>query len=241
MNDGLTLLIYGGAKVGKSWFADTAPGPRLILDSEGGNGILFTPSKKTTWDPRQSAPPQEDGTWDSCIVHVHDFAQVQKAYDWLNSGQHPFNSVVIDSISEVQQRCVDSIAGTEKLKYDDWGILLRIVSDVVRRFRDLANHPTKPLRAVILIAMATVDNGRYVPYVQGQLLVRLPYYMDVCGYMMAQPDGNGGEQRFLMIGRDYRWLTGERLGGRLGPYIYIPDNDQTVTRMLDMVFKEGNP
>ncbi len=208
MSHGLTFLIYGDAKVGKSWLSDTAPRPRLILDSEGGNGVRFTASKN----------------------------QVTKAFDWLNSGQHPFQSVAIDSISEVQQRCVDSIAGTEKLKYDDWGLLLRIVSDVVRRFRDLANHPTRPLRAVILIAMATQDNGRYVPYVQGQLSVRLPYYMDLCMYMMVQQDGNGGENRFLMIQRDPRWLSGERVGGRLGPYIYIPPNDNTVERILETVF-----
>jgi AAA domain len=101
--DGVSFIVYGDSKVGKSWLGDTTPRPRLVLDAEGGS--RFTPSRKITWDPAAQKPPPDDGTWDSCLVPVHSYNAVKMAYDWLYSAQHPFNSVVLDSISEIQQKC----------------------------------------------------------------------------------------------------------------------------------------
>lgn len=231
--NGLSVLVYGESKAGKSWFGDTTPGPRLVLDAEGGS--RFTPSKKTTWDPLRGAPPEADGSWETCLVAVRDFSTVLRAFEWLNSGQHPFESVVIDSISEVQQRCVDSIAGTDIMKTQDWGTLLRQVSAVVRQFRDLITHPTKPLRAVIFIAMMRTNaDGKAGPYVQGQLATVLPYYEDLCGYLFVQQLDDGTRLRRLLISTHPNFICGERVGGRLGLVVDNPN----VSHMLDVVFGE---
>lgn len=236
---GLAFLIHGPSKAGKSWLSDTAPAPRLILDSEGGNAIRWTPSRKIYWDPVTQAPPVPDGTWESCIVHVREFNTIIKAFEWLNSGQHHFNSVSLDSISEIQQRCIDSLVGANQLRTQDWGDVLRKVSSVVRSFRDLTNHPIKPLRAVVFIAMSKDFNGTMKPYVQGALATTLPYYLDLVGYLMVTPPDELGQcHRFLMIQPSNQYLSGERVGGRLGPYVYIPNNDVTVTRMLEVIFQE---
>lgn len=243
MSDGgLAFLIHGPAKAGKSWLSDTSPAPRLILDSEGGNAIRWTPSKKVYWDPVTEVPPVPDGTWDSCIVHVRDFNTVIKAFEWLNSGQHHFVSVSLDSISEIQQRCIDSLVGANQLRTQDWGDVLRKVSSVVRNFRDLTNHPIKPLRAIVFIAMSKeAKDGMMRPYVQGALATTLPYYLDLVAYLMVTPPDELGQcHRFLMIQPSNQYLSGERVGGRLGPYVYIPDNDVTVTRMLNTIF-DGVP
>lgn len=241
LGNGLSILVHGASKSGKSWLADTSVPPRLVLDAEGGNGTRWTPSKKAFWDPTREAPPQADGSWETCIVNVRDYISVQRAYEWLNSGQHPFRSVTIDSVSETQQRGVDALVGTEIMKTQDWGTLLRQMSKLIRDFRDLINHPTNPLSTVLFIAMTRADAaGRHVPYVQGQLATVLPYQVDVLGYLNQVPDPNtpGAFNRFMMIQPDPGYLSGERVGGRLGGYVHIPDNDQTVTKMLAMVFGE---
>ena len=110
----LSILVHGASKVGKSWMGDSTPAPRLILDAEGGS--RFTPSKKVVWDPLTEEPPKASEDWDTCIVYVKDYDTVLKAYDWLNQSNHPFKSVVLDSISEIQQRCVDSIAGVKAMR-----------------------------------------------------------------------------------------------------------------------------
>lgn len=242
MTEGLSFLVHGPSKTGKSWLADTSPSPRLVLDAEGGNGTRWTPSRKVFWDPLAGAPPEYDGRWDTCIVNVRSYPTVKRAYDWLNMGQHPFASATMDSVSETQQRCVDDLVGTDLMKTQDWGTLLREMSKTIRDFRDLTSHPTRPLSAVVFICMSREVNGKQKPYVQGQLSTILPYQVDVLGYLDKIPDPNqpGVSNRFLMIqpgmaGRCYE--SGERVGGRLGAYLHVPDNDQTVQRMLDLVFQ----
>jgi AAA domain len=227
---GINAIIYGPKGAGKSRLGDTTPAPRVVLDAEAGS--RFTPSRKKRWDPVSERPPEADGTWDTALVTVRDFRAVQKAYEWLNSGQHPFRSVVIDSISEVQQRGVDDIAGTKQMQTQDWGQLLRIVSDLVRKFRDLISHPTNPLDAVVFIAMARQREGQWEPHVQGQLATTMPYYVDVVSYLAPVLNPETGEIiRRLFCGPFQGYMTGERVGGCLGPYIDNP----TVTGMLGMI------
>lgn len=209
----LSLLVHGLSKTGKTWLGDTAPAPRCVLDAEGGN--RFTASRKVYWDPTQSAPPAADGTWDTCVVLVRDFQTIQQAYQWFAAGQHPFRSVIVDSISEVQQRCVDSLVGTDPMKMQNWGDLLRQMSDLVRKLRDLTIHPSNPLEAIVIIAMTRkVDGERYVPYVQGQLATTLPYYIDVTGYFFTE-QGPDGLVRRLLVAPHPQFEAGDRTG-RLG-------------------------
>jgi hypothetical protein len=241
---GFSLLVHGKAKTGKSTLSDTGPAPRLVLDAEGGNGTTWTPSRKTVWDPNTEAPPENDGTWETCIVNVRKFMDVQRAYEWLNSGQHPFRAVTIDSVSETQQRGVDEIAGTNQMQTQNWGELLRRMSKLIRDFRDLVNHPTNPLDVVTFIAMTREVGGMQQPYVQGQLATILPYQVDVVGYLQQVQDFNvpGKLDRFLMFKPDPAYSCGERVGGRLGPWLEVKDHDRTIEQMLDLIFdsKENN-
>lgn len=229
---GISAIVHGPAKSGKSFLGDTTPGPRLILDAEMGS--RFTPSKKKTWDPTREAPPVADGTWDTCIVYVRDYRSVLKAYEWLDSGKHPFRSVVLDSISEIQQRAVDALAGIQQPTQQDWGTLLRQVSDLVRRFRDLTTNPVKPLDAVVFIAMTRQGrdgDSTWRPHVQGSLATVLPYYTDVVGYLCIAPGPEGTSVRRLFVGSIPGFETGERVGGRLGDCIDNPN----ITEMLARV------
>lgn len=227
---GISVITYGPSKSGKSTLGDTTPGPRLVLDAEMGS--RFTPSKKVEWDPVRYAPPEPDGSWDTAIVPVHSYTTVLKAYEWLNSGKHPFRSVVMDSISEVQQRLADSLVGTNPLQLQDWGTMLRQASDLVRKFRDLTTHPVKPLAAVLFIAMAHQRNdGTWHPHVQGQLKTTLPYYVDLLTHLQAVTLEDGSVVRRLIIGPTPGYETGERVGGRLGHFI---DNPR-IADMLDVI------
>ena len=207
---GISMLIHGNSKAGKTYLANTAPGPRLILDAEGGTRFLKT--NKIVWDPRQ--PPPDCKPDDTVLVYIRDFGSLAHAYQWLAAGKHPFNSVILDSISEIQQRCIDALVGTEQMKLQDWGELARKVAKLVRDYRDLLIHPTKPLQTVILIAMTRKDNtsGKYSPYVQGQLAIALPFYIDLVGFLQAQQDESGNMQRYLLVQPHNQYEAGDRTG-----------------------------
>jgi AAA domain len=234
------MIIFGASKCGKSWLGSTTPAPRLILDAESGS--RFVPGRKTRWDPKTQQPPQADDTWETCLVPVHDYATVQAALQWLISGSHPFNSVVLDSISEIQQRAVDSLVGTDQMRQQDWGALLRVVSDTVRKFRDLVSNPVHPLWAVVYLAMAMQRDGKWRPLVQGQLRDYLPYYADICGYLFANPpiDAAGtwpGNRLLVMSHPDFE--TGQRVGGVFGQIIDNPDISQMVRTVYDALNNQG--
>jgi hypothetical protein len=235
----LTMMVYGESKVGKSTFAVTAPYPRLMLDVEGGH--RFLPINVKYWDPMREEPPQADGTWDTVVVQVRDYDVVLKAFQWLQSGKHQFKSLIIDSISELQVKCMDNIAGTEQMKMQQWGELLRHMGALLRDLRDLTMHATQPLEAVVLTAMAKRGQDDLMhPYLQGQLAVQAPYFYDVLGYisneMIPNPDPTQlpYRARRMYVERTDKFEAGERVQGRLGSV--VEQENLGVERMLDMIF-----
>lgn len=223
----LSLLVHGESKVGKTWLGDSTPAPRLILDAEG--GIQWTNSVKCWWDPAFEPPPilgqgrPAPGAdvayldWQTCVVTVRDWSTVQQAYQWLNFGQHVFTSVTLDSISEVQKRAKDNLVGPMgEMRTQDWGALLSQMEMLVRQFRDLTMHPTRPLQCVCVIAFTREQSGKFRPYVQGQLSITMPYFLDIIGYLFAQRMEDGSVVRRLLVGPDAQFEAGERVGGRLG-------------------------
>lgn len=235
----LTVMVYGESKVGKSTFAVTAPYPRLMLDVEGGH--RFLPIVVKYWDPLREEPPVADGTWDTVVVQVRDYDTVIKTYQWLQLGKHQFKSLIIDSISELQVKCMDSIAGTEQMKMQQWGELLRHMGGLLRDLRDLTMHPTNPLEAVVLTAMSkTSQDGRHRPYLQGQLQIQAPYFYDILGALTLEqhqsidPMQAPQKVRRMYVERTNEFEAGERVQGRLGAI--VEQGNLSIDRMLDMIF-----
>jgi hypothetical protein len=227
MTDALTIVVHGESGVGKSWLADSAPSPRLILDVEG--GVRFTPSDKVEWNA-QDAPP----TADTVVVHVRDLATVQQAFQWLNSGKHPFRSVVIDSLSEMQKRAVDSIAGSAQMKTQDWGTLLRKMEGMVRAFRDLTSHPSAPLECVVFVCGTKVESetGKLRPNLQGQMGTTLPYYVDVVAHLALTNGDEPGEYVRRATFRPVGDVVAKDRTGRLGSHM----DDPTIPALFAAVY-----
>lgn len=248
----LSMIIHGYSKVGKSLLGASTPWPRVILDVEA--AARFLPIKGRIWDPTDpppEAPKVAKGQpeWDTAIVPVREWRDVLKVLDWLKQGDHPFRSVTVDSISELQYRYVEHVAGRGQMKIQDWGAALREVGGFVRDLRDLTMHPTHPLEAVVLTSMTKEDQqGVMRPYLQGQLRDQIPYLPDVCAWLYVEPDEDGVETRWLQTRRMNFKEAGERVGGRIPPIIQLPQvtgetedeiraKNTTFEKLIKMVFK----
>jgi hypothetical protein len=212
-----------------------------MLDIEGGH--RFLPINVKYWDPIREEPPMADGTWDTVVVKVNDYDVVMKAFQWLQAGKHQFRSLIIDSISELQVKCMDNIAGTEQMKMQQWGELLRHMGALLRDLRDLTMHPTQPLEAIVLTAMSRKgQDGVYRPYLQGQLAIQAPYFYDILGAITVEQVPNPDPMqppykvRRMYVERTPEYEAGERVQGRLGKV--VEQGDLGIERMLDMVFGE---
>jgi hypothetical protein len=253
MNPALSMLVHGPSGAGKSLLGVSTPWPRLLLDCEAAH--RFLPLKVSYWDPAVPPPaPPETGpdgepSWDTAVVVVRDWKDVLSALDWLKQGEHPFRSVTVDSISELQYRYVEHAAGRGQMKIQDWGAALREVGGFCRDLRDLTEHPTNPVSAVVFTSMTKEDGqGVMRPYLQGQLRDQIPYLFDVCAWLYVEADANGVETRFLQTRRMNGKEAKERVNGRIPPIIQLPDvsgeteaeirkKNTTFEKLIKMVFK----
>lgn len=218
----LSILLHGDAGVGKSRLAGTAPTPSLILDAEG--RARYLPGRKIEWDPLRDAPPAVDGAWDMCIVSVTDFKVLSRVFQWLQSGQHGFVSVALDSLMEVQKRYIEELVGMEQLQTQDWGSVLRHLEALVRNYRDLVLSPANTVDCVVFTVGTRVnENGRYEPLLQGALRQTLPYLMDTVGYLYVTHDADGSLQRNLLVQPTQTIVAKDGTGLLGGPVIASPN------------------
>jgi hypothetical protein len=102
-------------------------------------------------------------------------------------------------------------------------------------------HPTQPLEAVVLTAMARPGaDGRSRPYLQGQLAIQAPYFYDILGAIAVESVPNPDPMqapykvRRMYVERTDKYEAGERVQGRLGSV--VEQENLGVERMLDLVF-----
>jgi hypothetical protein len=208
---GPVLLVHGWQKAGKSSLGDSGPRPVLTLDVE--TAAMFTPSRKVFWNPVREPVPVADGSWDTCVVLVHEFATLDATLQVMNRGQHPFNSVNVDSVPSIQQRVMMAAAGYGKMERDDWGKLLRQTTGIIWGFKDLVTHPTRQVWAVTFVCQTHFDHrqGKFRPFLMGQSADYVPYIPDLEGWVYIAPDGS----RRMWCGPSDQYETGNRLWGRL--------------------------
>ena len=187
------LLLFGEPKTGKTSLAETAPGPRLILDAEGGTDWLATSTVE--WDPNQGPPPEVDSDV-SVVVHVTDWELVERINRWLQQGNHQFRSVILDSLTEMQKQAKRSITDTG-MQLKDWGTLYDKMDAPLRDLRDLTKAPGSPVEVVIITALANTRDDRTVPDVQGSMARSLAGQMDTIAFLRPgsmRSDGTVGRE-----------------------------------------------
>ena len=202
----LTALVYGASGAGKSWLGATTPVPRLIIDLEG--RARYTPDgeQATQWngiDPLLNA----DGTsaiprspTRTVIVTVTEVKTLDSVYQWLRSGKHPFVSVTLDSLMFAQMRTRSDISsGSADFRTQDWGTLLWKIERLVTQFHDLTLLPVTKVRSVVFLAGSTMKDGFLVPMMQGQIGSKLPYLVDMAGYLQATRTEAGELVRQLIV------------------------------------------
>jgi len=83
-----TFAIYGDVGVGKTTFTSYAPNP-LLIDAEGGRASIA----KTPNSPK--------------ILEPENLSDLGEIYLWLKANQDKFDSVIIDTLSEVEKWAVE--------------------------------------------------------------------------------------------------------------------------------------
>lgn len=128
MPDYLSVLVYGRSGTGKTTFAGTFPRPLLLVDvKEQGSGSLA----------------HEEGIE---VLPLETWAEFEELYWYLAEGKHPYKTVVIDTVTQLQDLAVEKVLADEGKTLDslitqsNWGAISKLMKSWLLSFRDLPMH-----------------------------------------------------------------------------------------------------
>jgi phage nucleotide-binding protein len=192
------LLVYGGSGVGKTTLIASLPGKLLILSAE--SGLLSLSGADI----------------DADVVEVQTMDALRAVYQELRAGDHGYDWVVLDSVSEI----AEVVLSAEKAKTKDprqaYGALQDEMVKIMRAFRDLTCgvYFSAKLNAVKDEATGRTSYGIGMP--GSKLGDGIPYLFDEVFRMIVidEDDGNGGKvaNRYLLTNTDGKSVAKDRSG-----------------------------
>jgi hypothetical protein len=198
----LKVLIYGASGAGKSQLMATMPDPLLILLTEKQGEMTIR-----RVNPRAMIHVIEDTV--VCKCHSSPVARCpdggkkgiekmtakQVLYSVINelaTKKHPFVSVALDSLTDLQQIFLSDMKGGQpgkKVSLPEWGDLINYTKDVIIRLRNLNMHV-----GVICLSDEAQDNNQRIinrPALTGKKLPSgVLQYFNLCAFQRKQRDPN---------------------------------------------------
>lgn len=207
--NGVKMLVYGQAGAGKTSLIPTLPSP-IVLSAEG--GLLSIQNANLPY------------------IEIGSMADLMEAYNWLLSpeGEH-YQSVALDSISEIAEVVLNAEKKTAKDPRQAYGAMQEQMADAIRAFRDL---PGRHIYMSAKLEKSTDEMGRilYAPSMPGNKTGQsLPYFFDEVLALRVEKDADGNTQRAIMCDSDGLWLAKDR-SGKLGAW-EAPDLGEIIAKI----------
>lgn len=175
----LKILIYGPSGVGKTTLYGGAKNA-LILDVEEGTSSIPIEVKEEMIKNGTRFFPLK--TWED----------LQGIFQLIQEGKLKFNTIIMDSITDIQELCKDHILATQERRrisdetpsQQDYGVLSERMRKMIRNFRQLDSN-------IIYIARErhekdeSTGEERVRPDIVGKLMNDVPGAMDIVGYMVS--------------------------------------------------------
>lgn len=195
---GIKALVYGQAGAGKTTLATTMPNP-IIISAEG--GLLSIKDA------------------DLPYVEITSMEQLKEVYQWLanDPDARSFESVVVDSISEIGEVVLIHEKEVNKDGRAAYGEMAAQMQSLIRSFRDL---PNSNVLMTAKVEKSQDESGRmlYSPSMPGSKIgQQLPYFFDEVLALRVEKDAEGITQRALMCDSDGLWAAKDR-SGKLAPW-----------------------
>lgn len=154
------MLVYGSAGSGKTTLCGTAPAP-LIISAEA--GLLSLRSK--------SIP----------VIEATTIEMVKEAYNWCvtDAAKMGIQTICLDSISEIAERCLASEKGKTKDPRQAYGEMANVIIELVKQFRDLKGFHVLVTAKQTVVKDPTTGVEKAAPTAPGQQIgPALPYLFD---------------------------------------------------------------
>lgn len=234
----LNVLFHGFGGMGKttataSACLDPRTSPVLVCDFEGGAPIRYAKMPKGSYTIRR-------------INRIEDLNQI---YEYLAKGNHPYKSVVLDSLTEIQKLGLNefvyginqvksfkgSVIDIKSAEIQHWGKSANQMGMLVRFFRDLPMHSFFTTLTQVtkdeLTGQITYDIA-----LPGKQSTEVPGIPDIVGYITSQKNpATKQEERVVLFQPTGKYIAKDRTDA-LGAGQPFPKGDKFITRMLDLIY-----
>ena len=208
--NGVKMLCYGPAGAGKTTLIKTLPNP-IVLSAE--SGLLSLADFSLPY------------------IEINNMADLMEAYEWATTSKEAegYESIAIDSISEVAEVVLTDAKATNKDGRAAYGELSSTMQDMIRAFRDIKG------KHVYFSAKQekTADELGKIAYscaMPGSKLSQgLPFYFDECFALRVERDADGEVQRALMCQPDGIYTAKDR-SGKLATW-ELPDLSEIIAKI----------
>jgi hypothetical protein len=192
--NGVKVLVYSDAGIGKTVLCSTAPSP-IILSAESGELSL-----------RKMRIPMIEITTVQDLVDAHQWLQ--------NSAEaRQFQTVCIDSLSEVAEVVLNNAKRQVKDPRQAYGELIEKMESVIRSYRDLAGKNVYMAAKMEPNKDELTGSVKYGPAMPGsKLAVKLPYFFDEVFRLGINKTPAGESYRFLQTQPDLQYQAKDRSG-----------------------------
>lgn len=215
MTNGVKMLVYGPAGMGKTMLCATLPAP-LLISAESGL-LSLTPANIT----RVFGADNPAISYNITTVQVQTVEDLSAVYSWLQTSQSSaFQSICIDSISEIAEVVLNNAKRQVKDPRQAYGEMIEKMETLIRGFRDLPGRnvyisakmePTKDELSGVI---------KYGPSMPGNKLgPKIPYFFDEVFRLGVSKTPEGKEFRFLQTQPDLQYEAKDR-SGALDPVEY---------------------
>jgi phage nucleotide-binding protein len=208
--NGVKVLVYGQAGAGKTSLITTLPNP-IVLSAEG--GLLSIQDANLPY------------------LEIGNMETLKEAYEWLlgSSEAKSFESVALDSISEIAEVVLNYEKKVAKDPRQAYGSMQEQMADIIRAFRDLPNRHVY-MSAKLEKTQDEMGRVLYAPSMPGNKTGQaLPYFFDEVLALRVEKDAEGVTQRALMCDSDGLWLAKDR-SGKLSPW-EAPDLSEIIAKI----------
>lgn len=236
------MLIFGDPGVGKTHLAgsaDAVPAMRKVLymDVESGSATL-----KSAWPDVELLelphPDSSKSAWGQFIDVYHE----------LKAGSHDYRTVVIDTVSELNDHCIDFTAAEARerkpdsfddvLEIRDWNKVASRMIRMIRLFRDL------PMCTIFIAHMKEEKDPKTMkltkgPLLNGQLFRKVPAVPDIVMYMWVEEVQDKGNRRLLLTQKTSTCIAKAR--GVTMPAVLGEDEDVSMSMLHNYIITSQNP